>query len=275
VSAAPSATPEPGAPHPSTDPGAVYEREMVPGLFGPWAADLVERVTPGAAARVLDVACGTGVVTRLLPPRVGAAGRVVGLDLNPNMLAAACTATAGSPIEWLEGSAQAMPLPGGAFDLVLCQQGLQFFPDKPAAVREMHRVLTPGGRLYLAVWKPVAHSPGFAALERALARYVGVDAARLPPFSFGDRAALRAVIAGAGFRELVIRVEVKMTRFPSPEAFFRAVTGGAPQMLGLLAQLTEPQRRELLTEITETLAPHLDDTGLAFPQTTHLASARK
>ena len=116
---------------------------------------------------------------------------------------------------------------------------------------------------------------GFAALERALAKYVGADAAKLPPFSFGDRAALRGVIAGAGFRDLVIRAEVKMTRFPSPEAFFRAITAGAPAMLGLLGQLTEPQRRELISEINETLAPHLDDTGLAFPQPAHLATARK
>ena len=244
-------------------------------MFGPWAADLVERAAPAAGARVLDVACGTGVVTRLLPPRVGSEGRVVGLDLNPNMLAAARTATAGLPIEWMEGSVQAMPLPDGVFDLVLCQQGLQLFPDRPAALREMYRVLAPGGRLLLAVWRSAAYCPGFAALERALAKYVGADAAKLPPFSFGDRAALRGVIAGAGFRDLQIRAEVKMTRFASPEAFYRIITGGAPQMLGLLAQLTDAQRRELITEITETLAPYLDDLGLAFPQPAYLASARK
>jgi SAM-dependent methyltransferase len=260
---------------PGSSPGEIYEHELVPAFFGAWAADLVERAAARAGARVLDIACGTGVVTRLLPPRVGPGGRVVGLDLNANMLEAARAATAGAPIEWLEGNVQAMPLPDGAFDLVLCQQGLQFFPDKPAALREMHRVLAPGGRLHVSVWKAVAQCPGFAALERGLAKYVGVEAARLPPFSFGDRAALRAVIAGAGFRDLVIRAEVKMTRFPSPEAFFRAVTGGAPQMLGLLAGLSETQRRELVTEITETLAPYLDDTGLAFPQPAHLASARK
>lgn len=255
--------------------GEVYEREFVPALFGPWAADLVERAAPAVGARVLDVACGTGVVARLLPPRVGPTGRVVGLDLDPGMLAAARAASAGVPIEWLEGSALAMPLPDGAFDLVLCQQGLQFFPDRAAALREMHRVLAPGGRLVVAVWKASGHCPGFAAIERALAKYVGVDAAKLPPFSFGDRAALRGVIAGAGFRDLAIRAEVRMTRFPSPEAFFRTITAAAPAMLGLLGQLSDPQRRELVSEINETLAPHLDDAGLAFPQSAHLATARK
>jgi len=244
-------------------------------MFSPWAADLVERAAPAAGARVLDVACGTGVVTRLLPARVGSGGRVVGLDLNPNMLATARAATAGLPIEWLEASVQAIPLPDDAFDLVLCQQALQFFPDKPAALREMYRVLAPGGRLHLAVWRSTAYCPGYAALERALAKYVGADAAKLPPFSFGNRAALRGVIAGAGFRDLEIRAEVKMTRFASPEAFYRIITGGAPQMLGLLAQLTDVQRRELVTEITETLAPYLDDVGLAFPQPAYLARARK
>ena len=248
---------------------------MVPAMFAHWAADLVARAAPAAGARVLDVACGTGVVTRLLPARLGSGGRVLGLDLNPNMLAVARAVTKGLPIEWIEGSAQAMPLPDGAFDLVLCQQGLQLFPDKPAALREMHRVLVPGGRLLLAVWKSTAHCPGFAALERALAKYVGAAAAKLPPFSFGDRAALRGVMAGAGFRDLEIRADVKMTRFASPEAFYRIITGGAPQMLGLLAQLTDTQRRELVTEITETLAAHVDDAGLAFPQPAHIASARK
>src|SRR4029434_7513916 len=93
----------------------------------------------------------TGVVTRLLPPRVGPRGRVVGLDLNPNMLAAGHRAPAVLPIESIEESAQTRRLPDGAVDLVLCQQGLQFFPDKPAALREMPRVLVSGGRGLLLV----------------------------------------------------------------------------------------------------------------------------
>jgi SAM-dependent methyltransferase len=215
------------------------------------------------------------VVTRRLPAHVGARGRVVGLDLSPGMLAAARAAAPGAAIEWLEGSVQDMPLPDGAFDIVLCQQGVQFFPDKAAALREMHRVLVPGGRLLIAVWKSSSHCLGFAALERALAKHVGVDAAKLPPFSFGDRGGLTRIIAGANFRELTILADVKMARFPTPEAFFRSVTAGAPGMLGLLAQLTEPQRRELVKEINETLAGYLDDQGLAFPMTSHLAFARK
>src|SRR5260370_13852749 len=109
----------------------IYERYMVPSLFGPWAADLVKLAAPIRGERVLDVACGTGIVARLAAQRVGPMGKVVGLDLNPSMLTVARSASAGTEnIEWREGNATAMPLSQQTFDLVLCQQGLQFLPDR-------------------------------------------------------------------------------------------------------------------------------------------------
>ena len=143
----------------------VYQRHMVPAIFGPWAEDLLGLAAPQAGERVLDVACGTGVVTRLAAQRVGSSGAVVGLDLNPGMLTVARTLTPpeGAQIEWREGNVTAIPLSDGAIDLVLCQQGLQFFPDRPGALREMRRVLRPSGRMALSVWRPMQHSPGFAA----------------------------------------------------------------------------------------------------------------
>jgi SAM-dependent methyltransferase len=114
-------------------PGELYEQHMIPAIFARWAPDLVEAVGLRPGERVLDVACGTGIVTRLLPDRVGPTGRVVGLDINPGMLAAARTAAPQALIEWLEGNVLGMPLPDAAFDAVVCQQGFQFFPDKLAA----------------------------------------------------------------------------------------------------------------------------------------------
>lgn len=146
----------------------VYERALVPAVFAPWAPQVVALAEPRPGERVLDVACGTGVVARLASQRVGRIGKVVGLDLNPGMLAVAAASAAGqssaaAPITWQEASAIKMPLPDAAFDIVYCQLGLQFFPDRPAALREMYRVLVPGGRLGLMVWRGIEHSPGSAS----------------------------------------------------------------------------------------------------------------
>ena len=121
-----------------------YERYLVPTIFGPWALDLIEVAGAQPGERVLDIACGTGIVARIAAGRVGSDGTVVGLDVSAPMLDAARALAAGEglSIEWREGSAMKLPLPDTAFDLVLCQQGLQFFPDRAAALREMHRVLS-------------------------------------------------------------------------------------------------------------------------------------
>ncbi|HSO54831.1 MAG TPA: methyltransferase domain-containing protein, partial [Actinomycetes bacterium] len=143
-----------------------YEAHLVPAIFAAWAPRLLGSANPAVGERVLDVACGTGVVARLAAERVGPGGRVAGLDLNPGMLAVArgLPPMPGAPITWQEANAVALPFPEATFDVVLCQQGLQFFPDRPAALREMHRVLAPGGRLALSVYSAIAHNPATQAL---------------------------------------------------------------------------------------------------------------
>src|SRR5262249_55891612 len=129
--------------------------------------------------RVLDVACGTGGVTRRVAEAVGAAGKVVGLDVNEAMLSMARTVPQrhdGPPIEWHHGDAAALPLPAAAFDVVLCQFGLEFFADRAAGLREMARVLVPGGRLVLRVWRALERQPFYVALIEALERHVRAGA---------------------------------------------------------------------------------------------------
>jgi SAM-dependent methyltransferase len=218
----------------STNPAETYEREIVPALFEPWARVLVDVAAPPAGARVLDVACGTGVVAREAARRLGSGGRVTGLDLNPAMLEVAADAArgAGVKVEWRQGRAEAMPLPDAAFDLVLCQQGLQFVPeaDRPRAVAEMFRVLRPGdgdggsggggggGRLALAVWRGLDHHPLFATLNDVILRHLGIPALAAP-FSFGDPDALRDLLAGAGFVDVLIEQRAMDARFPGPDRF--------------------------------------------------------
>src|SRR6266545_3885805 len=127
-----------------------YERVLAPAIFAPFAEDLVELAQLQDGERVLDVASGTGVVARHAAQKVRTTGRVTGLDLNQGMVEVARSlppVPGAAPIIWIEGSALAMHLPDAVFDVVLCQQGVQFFPDRPAALREMRRVLVPGGRV--------------------------------------------------------------------------------------------------------------------------------
>ena len=201
-----------------------YERYLVPSIFAPRAEELVEVAGVRPGQRVLDIACGTGVVARTAARRLGSGSNVTGLDLSAPMLAVARSAAAadGATIEWREGSALQLPFADQAFDVAFCQQGLQFFPDRPAAMREMYRVLAPGGKLVLSVWREIELSPGFAVLARALTTHVSPKAGALfksGPFGLGTTEELLDLIADAGFKDISIRASAKVLRFPSSDEF--------------------------------------------------------
>ena len=235
--------------------------------------ELIRSRKPDADS-VLDVACGTGALTRLLAERVGPGGHVTGLDLNAGMLAVAREHLEGPTIEWREASALEMPLPDGAFDLVTSQQGLQFFPDRVQGMREMRRVLKPGGRLVLAVWRSTDYNPVWKLVEEVLAELVGPEAAKLPPFSLGDVGELRRLAREAGFADTTIRIDGRVARFPSPEEFVRRAALAAPSMLGPLATVGPDALDRLRAGVNERLAPYVDDAGLAVPLATHVLLAR-
>ena len=200
----------------------VYESFLVPHLFTPWAHDLVARAEPKPGERVLDVACGTGIVVRAALPVVGPNGRVTGADLSPAMLAVARTRVPDeAPVEWYEASAEALPFSDAAFDLVLCQQGLQFFPDKPGAIREFRRVLAPGGRVALSVWRTLQHNPVHEAINEAVVRHRGTTD-WIPAAYSGNASELEALLSGGGFEDVAIEPVTMTLRFPSAELFVRA-----------------------------------------------------
>ena len=261
------------APKFSGTPGEIYEQNMVPAVFARWSPDLVALARVGPGDRVLDVACGTGAVTRLLAERVGPSGRVVGLDFNPVMLGAAKVAVTSPNVDWLEADAAKMPLPDARFQAAICQQGLQFFPDKPTALREMRRVLAPGGRLALSVWRSTKQNPGARALEEALARRIGPEKAALPPFSLGDGEAIRSMVVAAGFREVKVQGEAKMSRFRSAEHMVRSVVGGAPTLIGVLAELGPNVLDEIIAEFAAATRDCVEDDGWSMPQASNLITA--
>ena len=266
---------------PAPNPAEAYERHLVPSLFAPWAADLLRRVAPRPGERVLDVACGTGIVARRIVPLVhaaGAAGQVVGLDVSPAMLAVARARAAaeGAQIEWREADAVALPFPAGAFDLVLCQQGLQFVPDRPAAVREMRRVLAPEGRVAVAAWRDLAFHPVYRALGEALRRRLGTGFEA--PFSLGEAGDLRALLEQAGLRRVTVEPVTRQVRFPDPEQFVDLSIRGAAAVISAFTQIDEAGRRALVEairrEVDAVLQVHLEGNVLTMPMHAHVATGQ-
>ena len=255
-----------------------YERYLVPLLFAPGAQYLVELAAPGPGERVLDVACGTGIVARRAVQRVGSGGKVVGLDINEGMLEVARKVSADihPAIEWQQGDATGMPLSDRAFDIVFCQQGLQFFPDRPAALGEMHRVLVHNGRLALSVLRYVEHNPGYRLLAEALERHVDPDAGAMmrSPFTSLTTDELRDLITGAGFRDARIFLGIGPVRYPSVEEFLRWEGASSP-LAGPIGALRDDVREALIRDVGEALRTYTDDEGIVFPTETYLAAARR
>jgi ubiquinone/menaquinone biosynthesis C-methylase UbiE len=255
----------------------VYERELVPAIFGPWAPQVVGLAAPAAGERVLDAACGTGVVARLAAERVGADGRVVGFDLNPGMLAVARSLpVAGVPIGWVQATAGRLPFPDGSFEVVCCQLGLQFFPDRAGALAEMARVLVPGGRLAAMVWRSIDHSPGFEVLAEALDRHIGPAAGALmrAPFGLGDDGELRGLVEGAGFREVGVDRQAGVVQFGSARELVVAYGAGSP-LAGPVGGAGPAARAGLVAEVQVALDPWQGAAGLAFPIEALLVSGRR
>jgi len=254
----------------------LYERYAVRYFIGPWAPGLVEVAALQPGERVLDLACGTGVVTRLAASNVGPAGQVTGLDLNAGMLAVArlLPLPSGASVTWIEGSAMATGLPDASFDVILCQQGLQFFPDRPAALREMHRVLVPGGRVLLSVWKSAG--PYNSAVGDALERHVDAEtaakyrASRVVP----DAAELQRLLLEAGFRDAHVRASKMMVRLPPLEAFVLHHLASNP-VATAVAALSEGRRVVLARQVSAALQSYADGEGVAVPDETNIAMATR
>jgi SAM-dependent methyltransferase len=252
-----------------------YERWLVPFISGPWVPALLDLVEFRPGERVLDVACGTGVVSRLAARRVAPSGTVTGLDLNEGMLSVAgrLPLPPGLTIEWRQGSALALPFADRAFDVVVCQHGLMFFPDRLKALGEMRRVLTPGGRVAISVW--TGPSPYFAAQREALARYVSTEAASTSAvaFSLGDPVELSGLLTGAGFRDVVVHLVPLTLRLPAPEEFVLRHLSALPPA-ELIAAASEDTRAALVAHIKDATRAYVDGYGLAVPQEVNVAMGR-
>ena len=253
----------------------VYDEEMVPRVFEPWARLLVDLLEIRPGEDVLDVACGPGSVARIASERVGAGGRVTACDLSPAMLAIAEAkppVDGGAPITYLEGSADRLPVDDARFDVITCQQGLQFFPDRPAAVAEMYRALRPGGRAAVAVWTEIERSPAWRALADAIEQVAGVglgERYRSGPWGFPEAKRLGALFEQAGFEEVLVSTHVlpvKFERGPAQLVLTLAASGVAREIDQLSIE-----RKQLLVEA---LARAVGEAPIESEMESNIAIAR-
>src|SRR6266852_131573 len=254
-----------------------YETYLVPAIFGPMAAGLIDRGAPRPGERVVDIACGTGIVARTAANRVGNNGRVAGVDLNPTMLEVAARASAGSrpSIEWLEAKAESVPFEEESFDVVLCQQGLQFFPDRSGALREMRRLLAPRGRVLISVWTDVGR--GFDALASALGRLISAEAGAAlakGPASLRDGEEISRRMKEACFSDLSLETVTVQMRFPSAAEFVRRYVNATP-LAGAVGQATQAARDQLIEDLAGRLQDLVDPSGLGFEGKTNVVTGSR
>ena len=263
-----------------SSPAETYEAYLVPTSFAHIAARVLDVAQPQPGDRVLDAACGTGVVARRVAAILGARGRVVGLDLNPAMLAVARSAAAreGLTIDWREGRIEALPFADGDFDLGICQHGLQYVSDRAGAVAEMRRVLRDGGRVVVSVSQSLERHPLDHRLNDVLHERLGV-AAISQIYALGDADELHALLADAGFRDIEVLPVTFIVRNPDPERFLAmrltSVIAGIPS----LQHLDERGREELIAaigeEMEEPLREYTVGDEVVRPIHVHIARATR
>jgi ubiquinone/menaquinone biosynthesis C-methylase UbiE len=253
-----------------------YQRHFVPAIATPVSTGLlaIARLQPGE--RVLDVACGTGLVTRRAAEQVGPTGAVTGVDLAPDMIdvAKATEGPAGAHIEWHVADAASLPLPDASYDVVLCQMGLMFMEDRTAALAEMRRVLTPGGRIALNT--PGKIQPAFEVMEEAIVAHISPELGGFvrAVFSIHDPGALASLLQAAGFENVTADVYRATLRLPSPVEFLWQYINLTP-MGPFVAQAPEEAQAAMERQAVEGWQPYTVDGRLRVEQPMVVAAGRR
>ena len=251
-----------------------YEALFVPALFEQYAPKVADAVSVGKGERVLDVACGTGILAREMLRRVGPRGRVAAIDAVPGMIEVAKQIA--PAIEWHEGKAESLPFTDDSFDVVVSQFGLMFFTDRTRAIQEMLRVLTSAGRFAVAVWDSLENIPAYASVVELLERTAGQQAADAlrAPFVLGDQSELARMFSEAGADSVEVTTHPGTALFPSIRIMVEADLRGWLPVMGVT--LSEEQIGRILQEAEQVLSSYATAEGRAvFPVSAHLVIARK
>lgn len=253
-----------------------YQRYFVPAIAGPVSADLLRVADLQPGERVLDVACGTGLIARLAADRVGPTGAVTGVDVAPDMIdvAAATPAPRAPDIDWQVGDAARLPLPDGSCDVVMCQMGLMFVEDPPGAVAEMGRVLAAGGRLVVNTPGPI--QPAFEAMERAIMEHISPQLGGFvrAVFSMCDPGAVAGLLTDAGLIEVSSTMTTTTLQLPPPAEFLWQYINLTP-MGPAVAEAPEASQAALERQVVEAWEPDVVDETMPVEQPMVIATAQK
>lgn len=231
---------------------AIYDRYLGPLFFEPYAADLSARLAGIESGRVLEVAAGTGIVTLAMARTLARGVEIVATDLNQPMLDFAAKKDFGRTISWRQADALALPFDDASFDIVVCQFGVMFFPDRPAAYREAMRVLKPRGRFVFNVWDHIETNEIAYAVTEAVARLFPVDPPRFMariPHGYFDTNRIRDDLLQAGVADVKIETVTRRGRAPSPHDPAIGICQGSP-----LRNEIEARDANRLEEATEAAA---------------------
>ncbi len=253
-----------------------YEEYLVPPMFKPWADQLIATAGISEGDRVLDVACGTGIVARRAASHVGANGTLVGMDINEGMLAVAKKTTADMqpPINWRQGDATDLPFTDESFEVVCCQQALQFIDDPLLAAEEIRRILAPGGRAALSVWRPLDHNPAYTVLADALEQHISEEAGAMmrSPFPAWRKEDLRTLLQDAGFDDVSLTIEIGSIRYPSTTEFVRREAASSP-LAEPIKNAEKHARDTLVQDVENRLHRYIDDDGIVSPMEAYILTA--
>lgn len=249
----------------------VYETLFVPALFEQYAPRVADAANVGQGKRVLDVACGTGILAREILRRVGPSGRVAGIDPVPGMIE---VAKQNAPaVEWHEGKAESLPFADDSFDVVVSQFGLMFFTDRTRAIQEMLRVLSPHGRFAVAVWDSLENIPAYASVVELVQRTAGQQAADAlrAPFVLGDQTELSKMFSEVGANSIEVTTHPGTGMFPSIRIMVEADLRGWLPVMGVT--LSEEQISQILNEAETALAAYATINGqVRFDLSAHIVS---
>jgi len=248
----------------------VYEERFVPALFGQWAPLLIEEAGVDRGHRVLDVACGTGIVTRTAADRVGPTGSVVGVDLNEAMLVVARRVR--PDLDWRQGDVAELPFEDESFDVALCQMALMFFPDQNRAIAEMARVVTADGVVSICVPAGLDEQPAYGPIDAVVGELAGPEAQALMTtyWSCGDLGYLRGLFASAGMTMTSTRTHVGTVKYPSVDDAVTTELEATP-----LGELVSAEAYDALRQRARDLLQRYvaDDGSIGIPLAGHLVVA--
>jgi ubiquinone/menaquinone biosynthesis C-methylase UbiE len=254
-----------------------WERFLVNAAMESWARDLIHRAGLRPGDRVLDVACGSGIVARFANEQIRWTGKVTGVDLNPGMLAVARQVTAYSnpPIDFVEGNAVELPFKDNSFDRVLCQFSAQFFPDRVAAFRQMYRVTAPGGRCIVTTPRGIQHNVVYKPFLAALEKHISKEASEIfgSVFNVSDASMLRTPFQQAGWKEVRLEIRNDTIRYPSVKDFVRweMEIMPTPHLWQKFGEVGEA----VAADVERALADHIDDNGILLPFQGWVVEGRK